>query len=296
MSSKIVIFCGKGGVGKTTLSLSFGLKHAIQGIPVLVVTSHPLKELALAVSMDGLSERFPQAGKNLFVVHIEPSDLLAEVVQTHFPVAAAGDRVVRSAIFRNLVEVAPGLKAFYFLSKLQNLAERKVPGDRPHRYDLLIWDAPATGHFLSTLRSAKTFEHYLSGPLAETGAEVARFFSTASNICLFPVTLLEEMASQETVELERAMEGDFQIRGRTLVLNLVSPMALASEAEFADLEAKAGRALDFVVGRGRLERSQSDNLRKTLAMPMLPIPRLSHGSSDLDLLSRLANRMDLPLG
>ena len=179
MPSRIVILCGKGGVGKTTISLALGLKHAILGKPVLVVTSHPLPDLALAVSMEGLGARFPQAAKNLFVVHIDPRELLTDLVHKHFPVAAAADKVIRSAIFRNLVEVAPGLKSFYFLSRLQNLAERKVPEAEQHRYELLIWDAPATGHFLSTLRSARTFEHYLSGPLADAGAEVSRFFSTA---------------------------------------------------------------------------------------------------------------------
>lgn len=293
MPSKLVILCGKGGVGKTTISLALGLKHATQGKPVLVVTSHPLKELALAVSMDGLGARFPQAAKNLFIVHIDPRQLLTELVHKHFPVAAAADKVVRSAIFRNLVEVVPGLKSFYFLSRLQNLAERKAPEAGQHRYELLIWDAPATGHFLSTLRSARTFEHYLSGPLAEAGAEVARFFSTAGNICLLPVTTLEEMAIQETIELDRAMRTDFSVRGRTLLLNLVSPMASASAAEFSQLEAAAGEELEMVVGKGRHERSYTEDLRTKLGMPVLPVPRLSHGSSDLELLWRMASLMDI---
>jgi len=77
-SARLVIFCGKGGVGKTTLSLAAGLKHAMNGRRVLVISSHPLAELALAVSLDGLAARFPAAAPNLFVLFIDPRDLIAD--------------------------------------------------------------------------------------------------------------------------------------------------------------------------------------------------------------------------
>src|SRR5687767_7031407 len=212
MPSRVLIFCGKGGVGKTTLSLALALKHGVNGKRVLVVTSHPLPELAIAVSLDGLGAQYPAAGKNFFIVHLDARELLSDLVHRNFPVSAAADRVVRSAIFRNLVEVAPGLKAFYFLARLQQLAERTAAEPSVSEYEILIWDAPATGHFLSTLRSAHTFEHYLSGPLATAGADVARFFSNSSNVSVVPVTTLEEMAIEETIELNRALDSEFHLK------------------------------------------------------------------------------------
>src|SRR5215467_5966150 len=161
--SKIVIFCGKGGVGKTTLSLSLALRSAEQGKKVVVVSSHPLPELAVGVSLEGIGAKFPTAAKNLFVIHIDPKELLADLVRKNFPQWMA-DAVLKSHIYRNLIEVAPGLKEFQMLARLQQLAERTAAG--APNYDLLLWDAPASGHFLSTLHSAKNFELFLSGPLA----------------------------------------------------------------------------------------------------------------------------------
>ena len=152
--ARIVVVCGKGGVGKTTLSLALGLKHANQGRRVVIVSSHPLPELAISVSLEGIATRFPVAARNLFVVHLNPRELLQEVVEQNFPVPMVAQAILNSSIFKNLVEVAPGLKEFYFLARLQELAERKATAAGAHGpdYKLLIWDAPASGHFLSTLR------------------------------------------------------------------------------------------------------------------------------------------------
>ena len=59
--SRILIFCGKGGVGKTTLSFSLALRCAEAGKRVVVVSSHPLRELAVTLSLAGIAEKFPRA-------------------------------------------------------------------------------------------------------------------------------------------------------------------------------------------------------------------------------------------
>ena len=145
--ARIMVLCGKGGVGKTTLSLAFGLKHANEGKRVVIVSSHPLSELAISVSLEGLGKRFPTAARNLFVVHLDPRELLTEVVEKHFPVPLLARTILNSSLFENLVAIAPGLKEFYFLARLQQLAERKraVAGTDSPDYDFLIWDAPASG-------------------------------------------------------------------------------------------------------------------------------------------------------
>jgi anion-transporting ArsA/GET3 family ATPase len=297
-SARLVVFCGKGGVGKTTLSLAAGLKHAINGRKVLVVSSHPLSELALAVSLEGLSARFPSAAANLFVVYIDPRNLIADVVHKHFPVPMMAQRILNSSIFKNLIEIAPGLKEFFFLERLQELAERRNDNssEAVPDYDYLIWDAPASGHFLGTLRSAKNFEVYLTGPLATAGAQLHRFFSNRGNIQLFPVTPLEEMAITETLETVESMDKDFQISCSALLINCASPMCSATESDIAQVErARASSpAMSFAVDRGLLERERRAELSAALPVPQLLIPRITHWSDDLDLLAKIAEKMQLP--
>lgn len=297
-SARLVVFCGKGGVGKTTLSLAAGLRHAISGRKVLVISSHPLSELALAVSLEGLSARFPSAAPNLFVVYIDPRTLITDLVNKHFPVPMVAQRILNSSIFKNLIEIAPGLKEFFFLERLQELAERRT-GDSSTavpEYEYLIWDAPASGHFLGTLRSAKNFEVYLTGPLASAGAQLHRFFSTRKNMQLFPVTPLEEMAIAETLETVEAMEKDFQISCSGLLINCASPMCSATESDIAQVETlrESSPAMHFAVDRGLMERERRAELESALPVPQVLIPRITHPANDLDLLAKIGDYMNVP--
>jgi len=294
-TAQLIIFCGKGGVGKTTLSLAAGLKHAMNGRRVLVISSHPLAELALSVSLEGLAARFPEAAPNLFVLYIDPRDLISDVVDKHFPIAMMRQRIRNSSIFTNLVEIAPGLKEFFFLGRLQELAERRHEVAAAPDYDYLIWDAPASGHFLTTLRAAKNFELFLSGPLASAGAQLHRFFSNRQNIQLFPVTSLEEMAIAETLELAQSMASDFEIHCSAVLLNCASAMCSATEADIAALgpAAESSPAMRFAVERGLMERECLFQLRDALQAPQVLIPRINQWSNDLDLLTKVGERMEL---
>jgi anion-transporting ArsA/GET3 family ATPase len=296
--ARIVVVCGKGGVGKTTLSLALGLKRANQGRRVVIVSSHPLPELTIAVSLEGVATRFPAAARNLFVVHLNPQELIQEVVEQNFPVQMVAQAILNSSIFKNLVEVAPGLKEFYFLARLQQLAERKATaaGASGPDYELLIWDAPASGHFLSTLRSARAFESFLSGPLASAGAEMDRFFSNSANMRILAVTPLEEMAITETLEMTESLKRDFNLRCTALILNMVSPLVTASEKEVIELKVddETSPALRFAIDRGRLERERSIEIQKSVPAPQVCVPRIREWSGDLDLLGQVGEWLDLP--
>ncbi|MEZ5400208.1 MAG: ArsA-related P-loop ATPase [Bryobacteraceae bacterium] len=294
--ARVVIFCGKGGVGKTTLALAHGLRAASSGLRTVVVTSHPLEELALAVSLEGLEDRLPTAARGLFIVHLDPKELLAEVVRENFPVQILAETVLRSAIYNNLVEVAPGLKEFYFLARLQQLAERKAAGAEAsgRDFDLLLWDAPASGHFLGTLRAAKNFEVYLSGPLAAAGADLARFFSNPEAIVILPVTTLEEMAIAETHDLCRALHTDFHLSPTRVLMNLTSPAIHATTADAATLESRlatASPALRFAATRALTERDRAAALARDLAAPTLAIERRRHWTNDIDLLEQIGDAL-----
>ena len=233
--SRLTIFCGKGGVGKTSMALAYALWHAGHGRPVLVVTSHPLRELAVSVSLAGLKEADPLSAANLFIIHIDPRDVLANKVKQAISSSLLVKKVLASPIYKSLIEIAPGLKEISFLGRLHQLREERAQNGTSVKFDVLIWDAPATGHFLQTLEVSQSFETYLSGPFALIGKEVSDFFSEASNFSVIPVTALEEMAVDETVELCEKLADDLKIRPAALICNMASPLLASPDSDFEEL-------------------------------------------------------------
>ena len=295
--SPLIIFCGKGGVGKTSLALASALWHATRERPVVVVTSHPLWELAASVSLAGLKEKMPAAAANLFLIHIDPREVLANKARQMIPSQLLVKKILASPIYQNLVEVAPGLKEMAFLGRLHQLAEDRSQEGTPGKFDLLIWDAPATGHFLQTLKVSQSFEMYLSGPFALLGKEVAEFFADPSQLNLVPVTTLEEMAVDETLELCEKLRDELRLRPRGLICNMASPLLASPDSDIENLyrglaaDGENSPSLKFILDRHAAERSLLQKLQSQIETEFHIVERRSSWNSDLDLLLNLSRQL-----
>jgi len=294
----VTVFCGKGGVGKTSLSLAFALRQAGQGFRVLVITSHPLPELALSVSLAGLKETDPVAASGLFVVHIDPREILSDVVRQNLGSSRLTDALLSSRIYQSLVEVVPGLKEIAVVSRVRDLAVQGVGPEAPAGFDRVVWDAPATGHFLRTLEVARDFDSHLSGPLALLGKSLSGFLSRPSSMRLIPVAILEEMAVDETIELCEKLAGGLGMPPAALVCNMASPLLGTSEAEWEklrrDLPGEVGNPAGaaFILERHAIERQLFTKLRHACGIPPRILARKAGWKSDIELLLNLAGKMD----
>jgi arsenite-transporting ATPase len=293
----VTIFCGKGGVGKSTLSLAFAISHAARGRKVLLVTSHPLGELAVSVSLAGLREAEPRAAANLFVVNIDPKEVLRTAIGRNIGSRILSETIFASRIYQSLVEVVPGLKEIAFIARMRELSLQGTGPEAPHGFDLLVWDAPATGHFLRTLETARNFDSYLSGPLAVLGKDVAAFLSAPANLVIHPVAIPEEMAIQETTELCEKLTRDLKIKPADIICNFASPVLGITEADWSRLradfisEAHGDASAEFVLDRLAAERALFSKLRSSLDLPIRIIARKPDCHSDVELLRYISSSL-----
>ncbi len=153
------------------------------------------------------------------------------------------------------------------------------------RYDLVVLDAPATGHGLDLLRVPKVIIDVAPPGLLRREAEKAwELFSDArrAGVCL--VTLPEEMPTNETIELHDKVTRELGLPVAALLVNRTLARLFNAD-EVAALDAIDPRAFDgtdieglIKAGRGRAIRqvTQAESLQRlsTLRLPTVELPNL----------------------
>jgi anion-transporting ArsA/GET3 family ATPase len=141
--------------------------------------------------------------KDLFAISIDPDAAMREYLELQLPVRAMGDLLYRSRIFSYLAAATPGLREMVTVGKIWELAlnERKTRDAEP--YDLVIVDAPATGHGIGFLQTPKTFAEIAKrGPMAQQAGTINKTLTNHKRAGVVIVALPEEMPVNESATLE----------------------------------------------------------------------------------------------
>lgn len=147
------------------------------------------------------------------------------------------------------------------------------------RYDLVVLDAPATGHALAMLRSPQTFAAIVRvGPLAEQAGRVRELLEDPQRSGYVAVTHATEMAVTETLELEEGLRRELDRDLDTVIVNGTVPRRFTREelGQIAELDVEqiaahdpdtqvvssATRMARAVYERARVQQSQIARLRR----------------------------------
>jgi anion-transporting ArsA/GET3 family ATPase len=128
-------------------------------------------------------------------------------------------------VFEHFVDAAPGLKELGVLGHALRVIRGIEPTPRGVP-DLVILDAPATGHGVSMLAAPRVVSEVVdAGPFARLAGELAAFIADPQAVGIVLVTLAEEMPVHETLELRTALNARVGRDPDLLVVNAVYPPA-----------------------------------------------------------------------
>jgi len=298
LDKRLVFVTGKGGVGKSTVSIALGLAAAAQGKRTIVCEVSSQENASRMFKKGEVGFNEVQIAKNLFAISIDPDESLKEYLLLQLKVRAMRDLLVRSRVFNYLAAATPGLKELVTIGKIWELAQPDRKVKKASKYDLVIVDAPATGHGVGFLRTPRTFAGIAQvGPMHSQAVELDRFLTDHETTGVAIVSLPEEMPVNESASLEQQLVNDVGVEVDRVYMNAMYPERF--DAKEAD---KLARVLDITEGppkaavraalsehrRERSQRDQLERLKKAVKSPVKALPFIFQPRLDVPALERLA--------
>ncbi len=295
-SRRFLFVTGKGGVGKTTISGALALALAGRGKRVLVAMCNAKERLSAILGSRPIGHDVVEVAPNVFAVNILPERALEEygamVIKSETVAKLVFDNKYVKAFFR----AVPGLFEWAMLGKAWFHTTEKRE-NKSNAYDVVLFDAPATGHGLDRLRVPKVILDVGPPGVLRRDAEAAwAMFRDSKESGVVVVTLPEEMPATETIELVSAIQDELSLPVLRVIINGVLPQLftpnerteLLSDAALLEVDAPlktAGTSASALVAgarraiRERVQAESLERLRKHIALPISYLPFLFDDAS-----------------
>jgi anion-transporting ArsA/GET3 family ATPase len=298
---RFVIVTGKGGVGKTTVCAAEALALAKKGKRVLVCMCNAKERLSVMLGSQPIGPEVTQVAERVWAVNMDPAVALEE-----YGVMTLKSRSLYKLIFDNpyvraFFRAVPGIQEWSLLGKAW-WHTTEVRSDGSFLYDVVILDAPATGHGLDMLRVPKVILDVVPPGLLRRDAERAwELFRDPKTCAIVLVTLPEEMPTTETLELSHALRTELGLPIGKVIVNGVLPRLFSTNerATLAELGAVSkGSSDDALVMAGRRralrEGVQAASLeRLSRELPVVPclLPQLFEDAAQPHAIRQLAQHV-----
>ena len=278
---------GKGGVGKTTVSAVLARAAALAGLSTLIVEVEGKSGLPAMFGHAELSYDEtvlaagggPDGAADVRARALTADAALLEYLRDH-GLSRISRRLVSSGALDIVATAAPGIKDILLLGKVKQL-------ERAGQADLVVLDAPAAGHAITFLQSARSLLDSVNvGPINAQAREVLDLLEDHRRCQVVLVTVPEETPVNEAVETAFSLEDRVGIGLGPVVVNGVVAYlpGLDAEPETAAVQAGASlrpgeaaalaEAAGFRRDRMALQAEQVARLADRLPLPQLRLPYL----------------------
>ena len=243
-----------------------------------------------------------EMAENLWAISIDPDEAMREYILLQLKVRAMRDLLFRSRIFNYLAAATPGLRELVTIGKIWEVAlpDRKVKKGR--KYDLVIVDAPATGHGVAFLQTPRTFANVARvGPIKAQAEALETFLVNHRKTGVAIVALPEEMPVNETASLEQTLTEEVGVAVDRVYMNALYPERFSKdEAERLESVSANGngtlraacRAALSERRRGVAQREQLARLAELVDAPVRTLPFMFKPQLGVEEIQELAGVLD----
>jgi anion-transporting ArsA/GET3 family ATPase len=311
LDKRLLFVTGKGGVGKSTVSAALGLAATRRGKRTLICEVSQQERVSQMFERQGAGYHETEIARDLFAFSIDPQRALEEYLLMQIKIRPLYELMFKNRIFTYFAAATPGLRELVTVGKVWELAQLDRRVKKGDRYDLVIVDAPATGHGIGLLRTPKTFGDIARvGPIKRQADTIYSFITDRRLTGVCAVAWPEEMPVNETLDLQSRLDSELGMPLDRVFMNGIYPhlftdgeaRAVAESYERTvarepanAMEVVRRAALRAAVSehtRDRCHREQLGRLRKGSGQDVVELPFLFEPRFDMAAVGLLADQME----
>jgi anion-transporting ArsA/GET3 family ATPase len=311
LDRRLIFVTGKGGVGKSTVSAALGVAAAQAGKRTIICEVAQQERISSLFERQGVGYHEVEIAPRLFAFSIDPQRALEEYLQIQIRVRPVYELLFKNRIFTYFAAATPGLRELVTIGKVWELAQFDRKVKKGAKYDLVIVDAPATGHGLGLLRTPKTFSDIARvGPIKRQADYIYDFITDRNLTAVLAVAWPEEMPVNETLDLQRRLKNELKMRLDRIILNGIYPdLFTDAEAEILrqryeqDAGGHSGNGINPVrraalraaiseYTRAKGHREQLARLEEGAGQDIVELPFLFESALDMEAMNRLAHTLE----
>lgn len=281
---RLIINTGKGGVGKTSVSAAIGLAAARRGKRVLIMQLGVKDRMARLFGSPPVGTEPIEVEDNLFAVNVTPQAAMEEYALLKLKLKTIYRAVFENRFIRTFLRVIPGLNELVYLGKAWHEEQARDTLGRP-RWDMIVIDAPATGHGIFFMQIPKMITAMISsGPMYDEAMQIRRLVEDPTRTALNLITLVEEMPVNETIELKERVDSELHVPLGFVVCNALYPDRFSAnqrallhklEQGYPENDDTLASLLDaglFRLNRVEMQQHHLDRLETSVDLPQIRIP------------------------
>ena len=252
----LVVVIGKGGVGKSTVAAALAVSAARRGRRPVVV------EVAGRADVGRL------VGRSVAHRSIDPSHALADYLRDQLPAGPLAGLLAHDRTLGLLAAAAPGLPELLTIGKVWSL----TGAHGRHAHDMVVLDAPATGHGVALLAAPRTFAEIAAhGPVRRQAEAISAFLTDRRQTGVVVVGTPEQMAVQETLDLRTLLRDGPGLEVDRVVANKLLPDRFSARERGVLAAAAPSTPVAAALRADSLARHQRTELAR-LVRDMAPLP------------------------
>ncbi len=306
LNHRIILVTGKGGTGKTTVAAALGLWAARSGKRTLICETKGTTAIGGLFHRPAIGYEPTALHPNLYAMSITSEAAIEDYVVQQIKVRQLYKLVFRNRVMGPFMDAVPGLHDAVHLGKVFDLTQETNPSGSPV-WDLVIVDAPATGHGLHMIRAPRAMMDLTrAGPVYEGVRQVNAALSRPGTTAILATCLPEEMPVNETISLWHHL-GSSQPLFSACVLNEIAQLPTLNHEDWAASRevflqhsdpavAEAGRLTDDWTLRIDRQQRSRQRLQSELPCPVVDLPLLYHRNLGFSDLQHLSERLATDLG